>query len=75
MIEHECRMTASDRIRWWLYDRCFAYCVRCVHPDADPAEFSIIDNASFVAISKDEIAELIEESPDSAWRFGVEIAS
>jgi hypothetical protein len=67
--EQEPKQTLRDRIRWWVYTKCFAYCVRCVHPDADPAEFSIIDNANFVAITKEELQEVIEESPDSAWRF------
>lgn len=74
MTEDAPKGTLRDHIRWWLYDRCFAYCVRCVHPDADPNEFSILDNANFRAVSHDEIAELVEEAPDIAWHFGVETA-
>jgi hypothetical protein len=68
------RLSLRSRLRWWLYGQCFAYCIWCVHFDADPAEFSIIDNANFVAISKDEVSELIEEAPGIAWHFG-EVAS
>ncbi len=75
MTEHATPMTLRDRIQWWLYGRCFAYCVRCMHPEADPSEFSILDDANFVAISKDEIQEIIEEAPDIAWRFGVEVST
>ena len=55
MTEDVLKMSLRDRLRWWLYERCFAYCVRCVFPTADPAEFSILDNAAFVAVSKDVI--------------------
>lgn len=58
------------RLRWWLYRLCFAYCVRCMFPDADPAEFTMLDDANFIAISKDEARELIEEAPEIAWHFG-----
>ncbi len=71
MTEQATRPPILARLRWWLYERCFAYCVRCVHPDADPSEFSIIDEANFIAVSRDEVKELIEEAPDSAWRFSV----
>jgi hypothetical protein len=40
-----------------------------VFPDADPAEFSILDNVNFVAVTKEELQEVMEEAPDSAWRF------
>lgn len=69
------RQSLRTRLRWWLYDRCIAYCVRCIHPDADPSEFSFLDNANFVAISKDELNELIEEAPMIAWRFGVLVST
>lgn len=76
MSEDTPKTTLRDRIRWWLYERCFAYCVRCVFPTADPAEFSILDNTAFVAVSKDEIQEIIEEAPDVAWHFmNAELAS
>lgn len=68
-------MTVRDRIRWWLYEQCFAYCVRCVHPDAHPSEFSLLDTASFVAISKDELRDIVEEAPDVAWHFHLEPVS
>lgn len=72
MIEHAPKLHIRDRLRWWLYARCFAYCVRCVHPDADPSEFSILDDANFIAINKGEVRMLIEEAPAIAWHFGVE---
>jgi len=40
-----------------------------VHPDADPSEFSILDDTNFIAISKEEVQELIEEAPEIAWHF------
>lgn len=73
MSEETPKLSLRDRLRWWLYGKCFAYCVHCVFPTADPAEFSLLDTASFVAISKDEIREIIEEAPDVAWHFGVEM--
>jgi hypothetical protein len=69
MSEEDAKPSIRDRVRWWLYTKCFAYCIRCVHPDADPSEFSLLDNANFIAVSKDEAREIVEESPDSAWRF------
>lgn len=69
MSEETLKQTLRDRFRWWAYTKCFAYCVRCVFPTADPAEFSIIDNANFIAVSKDEVRELIEEAPEIAWHF------
>lgn len=72
MSEDAPKLTWINHLRWWLYTKCFAYCVWSMYPDADPKEFSIIDNASFVAVSKDEIAELIEEAPEIAWHFGQE---
>ena len=69
MNENMSKMRLQDRIRWWLYGKCFAYCIRCMHPEADPAEFSIIDDTNFIAVSKDEARELIEEAPDIAWHF------
>lgn len=72
MTEEAPKQSLRDRLRWWLYEKCFAYCVWSIHPDADPAEFSILDDANFVAISKDEIREIIEEAPDVAWRFKLE---
>jgi hypothetical protein len=69
MSEDAPKLTWLHRLRWWLYTKCLAYCVWSMHPDADPSEFSIIDDANFVAISRDEIAELIEEAPEIAWRF------
>ncbi len=68
------KMSLRDRIRWWIYDKCFVYCIHCVHPDADPTEFSILDNTNFVAVSNDEVQELIEEAPDIAWHFNLEAA-
>lgn len=62
-------LALSDRFRWWLYERCFAYCVRQVHPDADPDEFCLLDRTAFVALSRDEAHEMIEEVPDQAWRL------
>lgn len=59
-----------ERLRWWLYGKCFAYCVRCMHPDANPSEFSFLDNTNFVAISKDEVRDIVKEAPGIAWRFG-----
>ena len=69
MSEEGVKQSFRDFIRWWIYEKCFAYCIRCVHPDADPDEFSILDNANFIAVSRDEIAELVEEAPDIAWHF------
>lgn len=69
MSEEQIPMSIRDRFRWWLYDKCMAYCVRCVFPDADPAEFTILDNAAFIAVSKDEAREIVEEAPGVAWRF------
>jgi hypothetical protein len=69
MSENEPKQSLSDRFRWWLYSKCFAYCVWCMHPEADPSEFSILDEANFAAISKDEILKLIVEAPEIAWRF------
>lgn len=57
------------RIRGWLYERCFNYCIRFMHPEADPAEFCFLDMVNFVAVSKDEINELVEEAPAIAWHF------
>lgn len=74
MGEETIKLSLRNHIQWWLYCKCLAYCVWCVYPDADPSEFSIIDDANFVAVSRDEIQEIIEESPDVAWRFGVEVA-
>ena len=58
-----------SRLRWWLYKTCFAYCVRCVDPSADPDEFMLLDIVNFSAVSKDEIQQLIEEAPEIAWHF------
>lgn len=58
-----------DRIRWWLYERCFAYCVRMACPDADPADFCLLDMTSHVAVEQDEIREIVAEVPALAWRF------
>ena len=72
MNEHMAFPSFRDRFRSWLYKKCFAYCVRCVHPDADPSEFCIMDMANFRAISNDEIHELIDEAPEIAWHFASE---
>jgi hypothetical protein len=69
MSENEPKQSLSDRFRWWLYSKCFAYCVRCMYPEADPGEFSILDETNFAAISKDEILKLIVEAPEIAWHF------
>lgn len=69
MSETPTKQPFLTRIRWWLYDRCFAYCVRMVDPDADPSEFCLLDRASFIALSRDEAQEIIEEAPDQAWRL------
>lgn len=58
-----------DRLRWWLYERCFAYCVRMAAPDADPADFCLLDMTSHVAVERDEIREIVGEVPALAWRF------
>jgi hypothetical protein len=72
LSEEATKQSLLDRLRWWMYQKCFAYCIHCMHPEADASEFSIIDDANFVAISRDAIAEIIEESPASAWRFAHE---
>ena len=69
MSEEAIKPSLRDRVRWWIYEKCFAYCVRMIHPDADPAEFCFLDMASFVAIDKDEVRDIIEEAPDIAWHF------
>lgn len=69
MSEAATKSSIRDRIRWWLFGKCFAYCIRMIHPDADPAEFCFLNMASFIAVSKDEIREIIEGDPDLAWRF------
>ncbi len=74
MSENAIEMSLWDRLRWWLYGKCFAYCIHCMHPEADASEFSIIDDANFVAVSKDEIKKLIEEAPEIAWHFTMEAA-
>jgi hypothetical protein len=68
-MSEKVKLSLRDRLRWWFYEKCYAYCVRCIHPDADPVEFSFLDTTNFVAVSKDEIRELIEEAPDIAWHF------
>ena len=72
MTEHEPKLSWHNHLQWWLYEKCFAFCVWCVHPDADPREFTILDNANFIAISRDEVGELIEEAPEIAWHFSTE---
>ena len=69
MTEEATNPSLLDRIRWWAYGRCFAYCVRMVHPDASPDEFCLLDMTAFIAVDKDEIREIIEEAPEQAWRF------
>lgn len=69
MGENNIRLSVRNRLKWWLYERCFAYCVRMVHPDADPDEFCLLDRTGFVALSRDEAQEIIEEAPDQAWRL------
>ena len=69
MTETYTKQSIRVRFRWWLYERCFAYCVRVVHPDADPDGFCLLDRQSFVALGRDEAREIIEEAPDQAWRL------
>lgn len=69
MSEETPNMSWRDSLRWWIYGKCFAYCIRCMHPEANPAEFSILDDVNFVAVSKDELVEVMKEAPDVAWRF------
>lgn len=69
MTENDVRLSLRDRIRWLLYKLCFAYCVRQVHPNADPSDFSLLDEVYFVALSRDEAREIVAEAPDVAWRF------
>jgi len=69
MTEEATRLTVRDRIKWWVYGRCFAYCVRAVHPDADPADFCLLDQSFFVALSREEAQEIIKEAPEQAWRL------
>lgn len=69
MTDEAKRTSLRDRIRWWIYKRCFAYCVRIAQPDADPAEFCLLDRVHFVALSREEAQEIIEETPDQAWRL------
>jgi len=69
LIDETTKLSLHDRVRWWLYERCFAYCVHTAHPDADPDEFCLLDRASFVAIGRDEVQAIIEEAPDQAWRL------
>jgi hypothetical protein len=69
MTENPTAMHFRDRIRWWIYEKCFAYCVRMVDPDANPDEFCLLDRTGFVALSRDEAQEIIEEAPDQAWRL------
>ena len=75
MSEQESKLSFVDRLRWWLYGKCFAYCIHCIYPGADPEEFSIIDDAAFIIVSKDEVRELIDEAPDIAWHFSTEALS
>ena len=69
MSEQATKPSIRDRIKWWIYERCFTYCVHCIYPDADPSEFCFLDMVSFVAVSKDELREVIEDAPKVAWRF------
>ena len=69
MTEQIIKPALRDRIRWWLYAKCFAYCVHCAFSDADPMDFCLFDTVSFVGITKDEAREIIEEHPSVAWRF------
>jgi hypothetical protein len=73
MNEEEPKLTWIERLRWWLYGKCFAYCVHCMHPEADADEFSVIDNTNFLAVSKNEIVEIMNEAPGVAWRFQAEV--
>lgn len=67
MTQTRTKQSLYTRFRWWFYERCFAYCVRMVDPDADPDEFCLLDRTAFVALGKEEAREMIEESPDQAW--------
>lgn len=58
-----------DRFRWWLYERCFAYCVRMAAPGGNPGDFCLLDMTSHVAVERDEIGEIVAEVPALAWRF------
>jgi hypothetical protein len=69
MTDNPIKQSLLARLRWWLYARCFAYCVRMADPDATPDEFCLLDRTAFVALSRDEARELMEEAPDSAWRL------
>ena len=69
MTEQLTTPSIVERVRWWLYAKCFAYCVRCAHPDADPMDFCLFDTTYFIGISRDEAREIIEEAPSIAWRL------
>ena len=69
MSEQATTMSLLDRLRWWLYARCLAYCARIAYAEADPSEVCLMDTTYFVAVEKGEIREMIEETPDLAWRF------
>jgi hypothetical protein len=73
MGEETVKLTWWNHLRWWLYCKCFAFCVWSMHPEADPAEFSILDDANFIAISRDEIRKIVEEAPEIAWRFAHDV--
>jgi hypothetical protein len=75
MSEHPPTISLRERFRWWFYARCFAYCVRCVYPDADPSEFSILDDTNFLAVNKGLLRMIVEEAPEIAWHFEHELVS
>lgn len=58
-----------DRLKWWVYERCFDLCVWIAHPDADPSEFCLLDQTYFIAIGRDEAQAIIKETPEQAWRL------
>ena len=69
MTENSTGLSIRTRLKWWLYTRCFAYCVRCCDSGANPDDFCLLDKIGFVALSRDEAQEIIEEAPDQAWRL------
>lgn len=69
MTDAPAKLSIRTRLRLWLYERCFAYCVRVVDPDARPDEFCLLDRVNFIALSRDEAREIMDEAPDQAWRL------
>jgi hypothetical protein len=66
MGENAGRLTLWDIIRYWVFERCLAYCVKCWYPELTPEDILFLPSNEFIGLEREEYYKIKEALGDKS---------